>query len=205
MKVEIRVRADKERGIFATEQIKKGEFICILPIDYFRLDDKWYVINEKYLHNKVDFRYGILCEIDKNGANEYQTFLLMNKKVCIFKSLNPTNKLKIIGVSNHVETLDNFIGHMINDYVDMSFLNEKNYEKMSKEFSNVSVSSRLELFNKRPGLKISATKDIEKGKELYLSYGSEYWKKYSGKEKFVYDVKLSVIHKSNEILKIFKE
>jgi len=191
MKVEIKIRSDNERGLFATENIKKGEFICILPIDYFRLDDKWYVTNEKFLHNKVDFRYGILCEMNKNGLNEYQTFLSINKKRCFLKSLN---KIDIIGISNHTETSDNFIGHMINDYVDMSFLNENNYEKMSKEFSNVRASSKLKVFDKRLGLKILATKNIEKGKELYLSYGSEYWKKYSRKKKFVYNLDLTIIN-----------
>jgi len=196
MKVEIKVRADKERGLFATEYIKKSEVICILPIDYFQLDNQWYVMNEKYIHNKIDFRYGILCEIYQNGEDEYQSFISMlnDKKVCILNLLK-SSKIGIIGASNSNETNGDFIGHMINDYVDMSFLNETTYEKMSKEFSNVRVSSNLEIFknDKRTGLKIIATKDIEKGKELYLSYGSQYWKKYSGKEKFVYNVKLSVI------------
>ncbi len=195
MKVEIKVRVDKERGLYATEHIKKGDLVCILPIDYFQLDNKWYVTDERYLHDKIDFRYGILCEINKNGLNEHQTLLSMldNKKVCILKSLSSTNKLKIIGVSNCDEMTDDFIGHMINDYVDMSFISETNYEKMSKDFSNVKVSSKLEIFGKRVGLKITAIKDIDKGKELYLSYGAEYWKKYSGKKKFIYDIELSVI------------
>jgi hypothetical protein len=194
MKVEIRVRADKERGLFATEYIKKGEVVCILPIDYFQLDNRWYVMDEKYIHNKIDFRYGILCEIDRNGGNEYDAFhsMINDKKHCMLKLLS---KMEIIGVSNRDVTIGDFIGHIINDYVDMSFLNENNYKKMSKEFSNVRVSAKLQIFkkDKRVGLRIIAIKDIEKGKELYMSYGSDYWKKYSGKDKFVYDIKLSVI------------
>jgi len=201
MKVEIRLRADNERGLFAIDNIKKNEFICILPIDYIQLDNKWYVFNGRFLNTKIDFRYGILCEIEQNGVNEYETIrnLALSKK-----SLN-SNKLEIIGVSNDKETEENFIGHMINDYVDMSFLSENKYEKMSKEFSNVKVLPKLELFSLplhpvyhsrgRLGLRIIATKDIVKGKELYLSYGSEYWKKYSRKEKkYIFQIELLVVN-----------
>ncbi len=196
MKVEIRIREDNERGLFATEYIKKGEFVCILPIDFFQLDKKWYVMDKRYLHNKIDFRYGILCEMNKTEINEFQTFISMltNKKwKCVLMTLKQQSKLEIICVSNSEEMIGNFIGHMINDYVDMTFLNEKNYEIVSKEFSNVKASSKLEIFDKRIGIKITATKDIEKGKELYLSYGSDDWKKYSNKDKFIYQVDLSVI------------
>ena len=105
--------------------------------------------------------------------------------------------IEIVGVSNSQKLEANFVGHMINDYVDMSFISEKNYEKMSKEFCNVKVSSKLELFKhtgrKKLGLKVKALKDIQKGEELYLSYGSNYWKKYSEKGKFIYEVDISVI------------
>jgi hypothetical protein len=72
---------------------------------------------------------------------------------------------------------------------------------MSNEFSNVRVSSKLRIFKdssdkKRLGLKVISTKDIKKNSELYLSYGSDYWKKYSGKERFVYVVKLNIINSS---------
>jgi len=198
MKVEVKVRSDNERGLFAIDDITKGDLVCILPIDYFQLDNNWYVMNEYYLHDKIDFRYGILCELNKNG-DEFQTFisLMKNKKWECFNYFIKVTKLEIIGVSNYNKIEDNFVGHMINDYVDMSFLNQKTYEKMSFENSNVKALPKLEIFDtaneKKLGLKIMATKDIKKGNELYLSYGSNYWKKYSGKEKFIYNIKMSVI------------
>ena len=200
MKVEVRLRSDNERGLFAIEDIKKGELICILPIDYFQLDSKWYATDETFLTDKVDFRYGILCEFKTDPVKtELQNLLLfLDDQYC--KCCLNSFRFKvteIIGVSNPRVLEDKFIGHMINHYVDMSFLSESKYEKMSKEFCNVKVSSKLKLFEyngkKKLGLEIKALKDIEKGKELYLSYGSNYWKKYSGKDKFVYDLDLLLI------------
>jgi len=192
MKVEVKIRQDNERGLFAKDDIKKGEFVCILPIDYFQLDNNWYTTTEQI--NRINFRYGIVCEIMKNGTNQYESFSSFLKKKnhkCCFNNL--THKtMQIIGVSNPDKLETNFIGHMINDYVDMSFLSEINYERTSTEFSNVRVSSKLKIFGNRIGLKIIALKDIKKGKELYLSYGSEYWKQYSEKKRFVYIVNLLV-------------
>jgi hypothetical protein len=198
MKVEVKLRSDNERGLFAIEDIKKGDLVCILPIDYLQLDDNWYTTQQTTSTlNRIDFRYGILCEIDKKKEfeNQFQNFHLFFKesiyKCCLFKTYD---KIELIGVSNRYITDGLFIGHMINDYVDMSFLSEKKYEKMSLDFSNVKVSSKLEIFDQnRLGLKIKATKDIKNGKELYLTYGPEYWKKYSGKDKFIYSVETTVI------------
>jgi hypothetical protein len=195
MKAEVRLRSDNERGLFTTEYIKKGEFICILPIDYFQLDGKWYVTSERHLNNQIDFRYGIICEVKTNETKSelenFRVFFNGNKSKCrILKKLNSFN---IIGISDKNRIDDIFIGHIINDYVDMSFLTEIKYDKLSQEFSNVKVSSKLEIIKERLGLRISATENIEKDKELYLSYGSDYWKKYSKKEKFIYNVKLHMI------------
>lgn len=202
MKVEVKLRSDGERGLFAIEDIKKGEVICILPIDYFQLDNSWYVTNELFLSDKVNFRYGILCEFKTDPTKtELENFLLYltdSYCKCCLKSFS-FRVTEIIGVSNPHVIDDKFIGHMINDYADMSFLTETKYEKMSKEFCNVKVSSKLKVFEvngvgkKRIGLEIKALKDIKKGNELYLSYGSNYWKKYSGKEKFVYDLDLILV------------
>jgi SET domain-containing protein len=196
MKVIVKIRQDNERGLFATHDIKKGEYICILPIDYFQLDNRWYTTNSVTYDqiDKINFRYGILCEISKIKDTQYESFssfLNGSKRKCITCFWKKT---EIVGVSNPDKTDFPFVGHIINDYVDMSFLSENKYEKMSKEFSNVKVSSKLQILDhNRLGLKIKATKDIESGTELYLSYGSEYWKTYSGKQRFVYNIKISTI------------
>ena len=193
MKVEIKIRKDGERGLFSTEDIKKGELICILPIDYVQLDNNWYTTTSQ--PNKINFRYGIMCEIDKNCDTEYQSVIeLMSWKYkkcggCFTLS----KKANVVGVSNPDTTGGHYIGHMINDYVDMTFLSENSYEKMSTEFSNVKVLPKLGMIEDRLGLKVLATKDIKKGYELYLSYGPEYWKKYSRKESAVYTVNLSLV------------
>ena len=200
MKVEIKIRKDNERGLFAIDDIKKGEIVCILPIDYFQLDENWYSTVKQT--NKVNFRYGIICEIRQKGNTQYESFTsFLNDKdrhISLFCSCF-LGYTKLIGVSNPDTTDDVFIGHMINDYVDMSFLSEQDYQKISTEFSNVKVSSKLKIFkdsiaNKRLGLQIKATRDIKKGNELFLSYGPEYWKKYSKKEPFIYVIKLEIMN-----------
>jgi len=68
---------------------------------------------------------------------------------------------------------------MINDYVDMSFLDHNKYLQLSSSYENVFVDSKLRMFDKRLGLKIYASKFIKKDKELYFMYGTNYWEKYS--------------------------
>jgi len=182
MKVEIRYREDNERGVFATEYIKKGEYLCILPIDYFKLDEKWYTLKPQT--NKVSFKYGIVCDMISSSMSSKQMdqfISFMNSKQIPSYILGI--RTKISGISNYNVVEDEFIGHMLNDYVDMSFLSDSKYTKVSKEHENVKVNTYLELFNhnetKRLGLKIYASKNIKKDEELYFTYGYEYWNNYS--------------------------
>lgn len=292
MKAEVKVRPDKERGLFSTKVIKKGEMVCIMPIDYIQLDGKWYsykkcnggtggtggtgggTVGEK--EELLDFRYGIVCEIQKISKCELDDFtsqyMLVDGTRCspifrllkqiINKYIKRGNKHSIIGVSNSKKTKGWFIGHMINDYETMLYLTEHKYEQTSNKFSNVIVGPELRLFNKhgevsinhtnshtppvftpvstpvppappappvppvpaltdticsintigslnsvlsgrlcgscgseslRLGLKIVASKNINKGDELYLSYGHEYWKKYSSRGRSTYSVSVNYI------------
>jgi hypothetical protein len=195
MKIEIRTRHDKERGLFSIMDIKKGEFLCILPIDYFKLDEKWYTTHFKNKW-KINFRYGITCEIEnRNKKNQFENFHnFINKKKYIQWC---SKKINIVGVSDPKIVEDIFIGHMINDYTTMYLLNEYKYDLLSTRHSNVCVSPKLQMFDhkngKRLGLKIKSTRDIKKNEELYLSYGIEYWKKYTKSDKFEYDLNLSTL------------
>lgn len=196
MKLIVKIRRDGERGLFATEDIKKDEFICILPIDYIYLDANWYTTTKQ--SSNINFRYGIICDILKTNINQLESFLdfYYDKKINCFKNLIKyikNDKINIIGVSNPDIVKDLFIGHMINDGVDMSFLSENNYKKMSKKFSNVKVIPLLKKFKNRLGLDIITTKNIKKGEELLMTYGTEYWKKYSKKGNFIYNIKTSII------------
>jgi hypothetical protein len=114
MKVQVKIRQDNERGLFATEDIRKGEFVCILPIDYFQLDSNWYTIFEQ--NNKINFRYGITCELMQNGT-EYESFSSFfrdkNCKCCLGALTSKT--IEVIGVSNPDSLDSNFVGHMINE------------------------------------------------------------------------------------------
>lgn len=266
MKVVVKVRPDKERGLFSTKAIKKGEMVCIMPIDYIQLDGNWY----RYKSGSgegggggggggeelLDFRYGIVCEIQKLSSCELDDFtaqyIMVDHTRCsrIFrilmsiKQIIKQHKHSIIGVSNSKKVRGWFIGHMINDYETMMYLAKNKYEQTSNKFSNVTVGAELRLFNNkgvalcgntpnsepvitneqpvkydlndtigssntvnslnsvtsstlkasnRLGLKITASKNINKGEELYLSYGCDYWKKYSSRGKCIYSVNVSCV------------
>jgi hypothetical protein len=220
MKVEVKVRSDKERGLFAVEDIKKNEFVCILPIDYFQLDSEWYSTEDRLNTpntpntpnttntsntpntSNINFRYGILFEIPKKQKNDqlhnFKEFInKTNNSFQCFKKVIYNKKIDIVGVSNENRIEDDFIGHMINDYVNMVFLTENKYETLSNEYSNVEVSSKLEIFERnnkvRLGLRITAIKNIKKNTELFLTYGSKYWKTYSNNNKCIYKVNLKTL------------
>lgn len=200
-KVKVKLRPDGERGLFAIRDIKEGEYICLMPIDYVLLGDDWYTINDDY--NIIDFRYGILCKIKKDGSTDYESFVsfLQNrKKKCksFFGSLFEDifgRHVNIIGVSNSNKVENEFIGHMINDYIDMSLVSSNIYNVLSRQYSNVDISCKLKLFEDRLGLVIVASRDIKMGEELYMNYGSEYWKAYSDNKDTKHTVKITNIRK----------
>lgn len=188
MCVEIKTDSQGERGLFATENISKGKHICYLPIDYLKLNEKWFTTNEK---NKgpVNFRYGIHCDfqiIDKNiNLEKNLRLLLENKK---------SNKtIEICGVSNHKIIKFPFVGHMINDSVNMSILSSNLYKRISERYENVDIGNIINYISNTTCLKIIAKKDIKKGAELYFNYGIEYWKNYSNKNNYEINPEIKII------------
>ena len=185
MKIEVRIRDDKERGLFAIQNIKKGEYVCVLPIDYICLDQKWYTLQEQT--NKVSFRYGIRCDFVHGSSRgteltKFENFVKNKSTICILKR----HRTEIMGISNFNRLEGDFLGHMINDYVTMSMFSEFIYKKISKDHENITVTTDLELFKvdteHRLGLKLYASKNIKKDQELYFSYGVDYWDKYSNEK-----------------------
>jgi hypothetical protein len=197
---EVRIRPDSERGVFAIRNIKKGEFICILPIDFIKVGGQWYTLYPENLEKVINFRYGIECDliIPTNDGNTslfetFKTFLTRKKKyinnIITPSATRSSYKLSITGVSIP-DYSGYYSGHMINDYVSMSFLDKKNYCKFSERYENVKVISELELFTEgttgvvRLGLQVIAKKNIKKNQELYFMYGVDYWKSYSSDKTF---------------------
>lgn len=175
-----------ERGLFANQSFHKGDYICILPIDYLKIGDNWYTLQED---NKgpINFRYGIKVDliVPKSDINisVYDTFINFLKQCS--KVTRSSICIELVGVSNHDKIENNFLGHMINDYTDMSLLDKQKYNKISTFHENVDVSSELELFEgNRLGLKVFAKRYIHKDEELFFNYGVDYWKNYSGQGKF---------------------
>ena len=172
-----------ERGLFVNTSINRGGYICILPIDYLNISSIWYSLQKDNI-GPVNFRYGIKCDLtipqsDKN-VSVFGTFMNFLSNSKIRNSL----KIELSGVSNSDKLEGDFLGHMINDYVNMSLLNRTSYEKISNMHENVIVENTLGLYDGRLGLRIFAKKDIKSGEELFFSYGVDYWKNYSGLDKF---------------------
>jgi len=177
-----------ERGLFASTNIKRGEYVCALPIDYLKISSKWYSLNPKDT-GPINFRYGIQCDLvvpqsDKN-VSVLGTFVnfLTSPRIITRSSL----RIGLSGVSNPNRLEHDFLGHMMNDYVDMSLLDKHRYEQLSLPHENVEVDGDLEIFNSptglRLGLRVVAKRNIRRGEELFFSYGVDYWKNYSGPEK----------------------
>ena len=88
--------------------------------------------------------------------------------------------MRLSAISNFNRIEGNFIGHMINDYVDMSFLDQNKYLQLSTAHENVTVDSKIHMYEfKSLGLRIHASKNIRKDSELFFMYGVTYWEKYS--------------------------
>lgn len=147
-------KSNNGNGLFCTENINKGEIVCILPIDYYKRknDSKWYTI-EEINKGPINLRYAIKCG-------------------------------NFIGVSNHNRIENEFIGHMINDYIDMSLVNKNKYEILSSIHENVEVEDSINKYNNRLGLKVISKRNIKKDEEIFFSYGVEYWKEYSSNKNY---------------------
>ncbi len=186
--MKVSVRPSKiigERGLFADINIQKGEYICVLPIDYLQIGEKWYTVHND---NKgpINFRYGIACDLvvpnSDNNISILDTFMnfITSPRIKTRSSI----RIGLTGVSNHEIIDEKFIGHMINDYIDMSLLDKQKYNQLSVLHENIEIDSDLEIFDsskgKILGLRVSAKKYIRKDEELFFSYGVDYWKNYSG-------------------------
>lgn len=192
MKVSVKKRSEKEKGLFATDDIKKGEYICVIPIDYIKLDSQWYVLENQ--STKLNFKYTTKCnlinkctEIDTTDFEIFCMCLSNHSKISnceyLYRIITNNNIREVVGVSNPEKSDDEFIGHIINDFVDMTFLADTKYKQLSELHQNVKINHNLEIFEhlgkKRLGLRVCASKNIKKDDEIFYSYGTRYWGKYS--------------------------
>jgi hypothetical protein len=149
-------------GVFANQEIKKGDIVCLYPADYLLLVGN-------------DNGKGKWCSLNPNNNFDahYTMNLLGNKKICA----DPTQYNSL------------FSGHMLNDSMSCE-TNEKlkvihsKYDtcdinefgkSVSKYLLETKKNSNVNLIPSKYFCYVKATKDIQPNEELLTSYGFTYW------------------------------
>jgi hypothetical protein len=139
------------RGVFAIKNIKAGEIITFYPADYICYKYKtgeYVILTSEIAHNA--------------GYNDIDC----NFEYC----LSVDNNYSIIG-DPRIYNDNRYIGHLINDgYLPSKIDTSVEYYLNSSKKSNCCFYSINGL-----QMAIIATKDINIGEELYISYGHKYW------------------------------
>jgi hypothetical protein len=145
LKVEVRkseLPGDSGRGVFATEDITKGEMLCFYDGDLVKNDDPNH-LESAYLQTVN--KSGYVVDGYSTPRNPYGVAQLLNDSTCgLFDTNQPI----------HRNTFQN-----ICEFFD-------NYEVTSQRKRNVCVTGSGWAF---------ASRDINKGEELYHHYGKGYW------------------------------
>ena len=149
-------------GVFANQEIKQGEIVCLYPADFVKLVDNdngkegWCSSNEDSI---LDIHYSMN--------------LLDDKQICA----DPTKYISL------------FSAHMINDSVSCETI--KKLEVLHNNFDNCDINefgkginrylletkknSNVELTPSKYCCYVKAKKDIQPNEELLTSYGFPYW------------------------------
>lgn len=136
-------------GVFAKQNIKKGELITLYPAHYITIKDL-----------KIRMR---------------TTELKLEKHIFLDYSFAYNNNIIITG-NPLLYKDENNIAHLCNDgykhnYKTNNKKNRNNYNKKSKEYNNSSFRSILDT----NFVGLISTKDIKSGEEILVPYGFSYW------------------------------
>jgi hypothetical protein len=156
--VSIQTSSRHGRGVFANQEIKQGDIVCLYPADF--------------VFNNEKGKWGSL-KGENNFDSHYTMNLLYNKAICA----DPTQytslfSAHLINDSVSCETIEKLKD--IHSRYDTCDINEfgkcvSKYLLETKKYSNVEiVSSKYICY-------IKALKDIHPNQELLTSYGFPYW------------------------------
>jgi hypothetical protein len=154
----IRPSSRHGRGVFANQEIKQGDIVCLYPADF--------------VFNSEKGKWGSL-QGENNYDSHYTMNLLDNKAICA----DPTKytslfSAHLINDSVSCETIEKLKD--IHSRYDTCDINEfgkcgSKYLLETKKYSNVTfVSSKYICY-------VKALKDIQPNEELLSSYGMTYW------------------------------
>lgn len=151
------------RGVFAKKDIVKGSLITFYPGDIvlFYPNNDLLKINDKVVFSILaSKRFEPFSNPSANFGDDEYFFMMDNKAYAI------------IG-SPRFDKDPNYLGHLINDGVYNPWSKSVySYERDAYKTDNCDFYYIIN--NLHVG--IMATKDINKGEELFLSYGIDYWK-----------------------------
>lgn len=140
-------------GVFATCDIAAEEVITLYPSDIVT-----HVIEGQ-----------IICEVDINHPVMADGMKCM--EYCL-SSFGKDHGFPLVGDPTKIDN-PTFLGHMCNDRVRcVSSKNEKAYVVTSLRTSNAGFFPLVKDF-----VAVVATKNIKRGEEIFVTYGTEYWKK----------------------------
>lgn len=150
--IEIR-QSTHGRGLFATNHIKKGDFITMYPIHQLghRLEeDTWQIRSHG------------------SATQTYEDY-----------SLNINDNLRIFGDPN-LTSNQMFLGHMVNDPV--LDLEEKDPLQLAVRYFIACKARANATFYRleEPWIGIQAVRDIKPGEEILVPYSLPYWEKKTG-------------------------
>ena len=146
---------EKGKGVFATRDIEKGEWITTFPTHFVIIENK-------------EFGIAMDCYKDRDIVDEVKNGLL-NKMGD--HSLGLLQDLTIVG-DPAFQNDNRLWGHFINDLCYDATPTDDNFI-YGYDVSNANVGFKL--------LDIHATRPIKEGEELSLAYGPEYWENRSPK------------------------
>lgn len=157
--IEVKNSTISGRGVFATNEIKKGTVVTLYPCDMIEKNGTACILPE----NKEQ-----ILKYDKPGDATISNY-----------KYNIDSNISIFGFPENLNLSQ--VGHIINDPYDnvseLSYLKNMN-DLGSKSFKYLlknKVNSNCVIVNNKNYVYIKTTKDIKIGEELLASYGPCYW------------------------------
>jgi len=147
--VELKPSKIDRMGVFARRPIKEGDLITLFPVNFY------------YFTGDGEEKSGRVSTYDiSNNFNHSAYSIHLNKNIACVGDPNKKN-------------CGAYLGHFINDGFKMKNDNVKKYLRISLDRRNcrIDVDIDVPIF-----IKVIATKDINVGEEVFLSYGVEYWR-----------------------------
>ena len=167
--VEIKPSTIHGNGVFAKKDIKKGDLITFYPGDVVEYNPN----GDRHIPGHITMAFSSQRFVDKFGNPKSSEY--MNNDYAYDIGSNYT----LIGCPYFMND-SNYMGHFINDGA-----KSNSTEKSDELYNKISyIKQNCRFYNYKGDLHVAiiATKDIKPGEELFIMYGTGYWKSYNNKK-----------------------